>query len=285
LPGHSEEDFAELLLASNGRKKAPGPRADDDAFTHVPLFDKSQLDLYPPGRLTLPVQFTRGCSYGRCTFCTYPVVEPEVTALRPASALAAIRSLVEVHGIRRFSLKDSLVTGPMLEVLGRTFLDAADVAVEWSATTKVHRRLIGLAPLLAESGLRTVELGVETVHDGIQRLFDKRARVTDIHDVVSALTGHGIAVVMNLIFGAPGESEREALQQISWFTKIRNDAPPGLVDCSLNMLEIVRGSPLATDPPEGVTIDGIAPWAYCYQWNAPSWRPNLTDHLRTLELA
>ncbi|MGW4562374.1 B12-binding domain-containing radical SAM protein [Streptomyces sp. NPDC004561] len=295
LPGHCEDAFTELL---KDPETLPGRRTPhhsitvrpfraaalsaEPPFAYTPLFDPAHLSMYPQDRLTLPVQFTRGCVYGRCTFCTYPKVEPETTDLHEKPAVDTLVELAHTHGVRRFSLKDSLLTSVMMERLAQALI-ARREAVEWSATTKVTRRLAHLAPLLAESGLRTVELGVETINPQGQLLIDKRARLADIESVITALTDHGIVAVINLIFGLPGESLEEAEYQLDWL-KSMQWSTGGRIDFSLNMLQIVRGSPLAAGI-GGAGLLGIAPWAYSYAWERPAWVPAFAERIADLELA
>ncbi|MFA1541357.1 B12-binding domain-containing radical SAM protein [Actinomadura monticuli] len=286
LPGHSEEGFATLVRRVRaGRPSAPRIAAPPPAagrFDYHPLAAARQLALYDPSTLTMPLQFTRGCSYGRCTYCTYPVVEPVATRLDAGRAAAAMGALIREHGITRFSVKDSLLTVPMMLSLAEA-LEKAGVRARWSATTKVTRSLAVHARRLADAGLATLEFGVETVHRRGQELFDKVTAPGIVEEVAAACADSGIAVVLNLIFGLPGETLDEAEYQLAWFAAQR-DRSPGLVDGSLNLLEIVRDSPLALRPPPGVELRGIAPWAYCYDWNAPAWRPELADRLRHVEL-
>jgi hypothetical protein len=286
LPGHSEDSFVDVL-----RQIVPAPRrpmlaspAIAGDFEYLPLFADDQLGLYERESITLPVQFTRGCAYARCTFCTYPAVEPVLTSFDPARALAAVRTLAADHGLRRFSIKDSLFTVPMMESFACVLATSSASPVAWSATTKVARRLALVAPLLAESGLATVELGIESINPATQKVFDKRADLAMIEDVILALARQQVLVVINLIFGAPGESIDDAERQLAWFSRMR-DLAPGYIDGSLNLLEIVRGSPMERFPPPGVMLDGVAPWAYCYRWNAPGWRSGFADRLRKAELA
>ncbi|MFJ1975428.1 B12-binding domain-containing radical SAM protein [Streptomyces sp. NPDC087903] len=287
MPGHCEEAFARLLAGDDsqstrisGAQSLRGP--DGPSFEYLPLFDGAHLAMYPREQLTLPVQFTRGCVYGRCTFCTYPRVEPVTTDLFEEQAADAMTALTDTHGVNKFSLKDSLVTAPMMERLAGALL-ARRHSVEWSATTKVNRRLTRLAPLLARSGLRTVELGVETISPRGQTMIDKRARLVDIEDVILALSAEGITVIVNLVFGLPGETLAEAEQQLAWLRNVR-EAANGHVDYSLNALQVVRGSPMA-EPPSGIELNGIAPWAYSYVWERPSWVVEFAGQLTSLELA
>ena len=289
MPGHCEDAFASLLarlIPRTGDRRCDGPSVPGSIsapFEYLPTFSERQLSRYGPEWLTLPVQFTRGCSYGRCTFCTYPVVEPLVSRLDPPAARSAIEALVRAHGIRRFSLKDSLFTAPMLRAFAEALVAEPLVPIRWSATTKANRALVPLAPLLAAAGLTTVEIGVETISPAGQRIFDKRADPAMVRDLVLALTEQGITVVVNLIFGYPGERAEEAQAQLDWFLRLRADAPAGRIDCSLNMLEMVRGSPMVMHPPDGVHLVGVAPWAFSYAWNAPAWRREFEPVLRRTE--
>jgi radical SAM superfamily enzyme YgiQ (UPF0313 family) len=281
LPGHSEDSFVDLLRGVAPTPASAIPR--DGGFEYVPLFAREQLELYGYESIALPLQFTRGCAYARCTFCTYPAVEPILTRFDPGRAQGAVAALFAEHGIRRFSVKDSLFTVPMLESFAGSLLAPGTPPVSWSATTKVNRRLALVAPLLAESGLVTLEVGIESISPATQKLFDKQADLTMIEDVILALTEQRVLVVINLIFGAPGETPDDAERQLAWFTRMR-DRAPGFIDGSLNLLEIVRGSPMERKTPPGVTLSGVAPWAYCYKWNAPGWRAGFQERLLAAEL-
>jgi hypothetical protein len=284
LPGHSEDWFADLLRRGTLQsRQADGTALSSGSFEYIPLFDPEQLELYDSGNLTIPLQFTRGCAYARCTFCTYPAVEPVLTRFDLSRAGAAVRTLVSEYGVRRFSVKDSLFTVPMMESFALALAESDVGPISWSATTKVTRRLALVGPMLAESGLATVELGIESIHPRTQGLFDKQASLAMIEDVILALAAQKVVVVINLIFGAPGETLDEAERQLAWYERMRTMAA-GYVDGSLNLLEIVRGSPMEHVPPAGVVLSGVAPWAYCYQWNAPKWRGGFAGRLAAAEL-
>jgi hypothetical protein len=289
LTGHCEDEFAAALarLSPRGirRPLLPAQWSADTPFEYLPTFHARQLAHYDKQSLTLPVQFTRGCSYGRCTFCTYPVVEPQITAMRAEAASRTITGLVRAHGVRRVSLKDSLFTAPMMRALAEALRHEPTEGLRWSATTKANRALIPLAPLLADSGLATVEIGVETISRAGQLLFDKPADPAMVEELILTLADAGITVVVNLIFGFPGEQEQDAQNQLAWFLRLQAAAPVDRVDCSLNMLDMVRGAPMVANPPPGVELRGVAPWAFSYDWNAPSWRRDFAAGLERVERA
>jgi hypothetical protein len=288
LPGHSENEFVRLLLDQRIHSDDQGSQSlsvphDNGSFSYFPLFEPHHLRMYDQENLTLPLQFTRGCAYGRCTFCTYPVVEPQLTTFEADRAQDAIRNLLNIHGVSRFSIKDSLFTIPMMLGLAEALIDSGP-PIRWSATTKASRSLVHHAPKLAESGLTTLEIGVETIHRAGQTLFDKPADPGMIEDVLLSCAESGITMVVNLIFGLPGETIEDAEKQLRWFLELRSKARPGRIEGSLNTLEIVRGSPLERHPPADVELYGVAPWAYCYSWNSPPWRRQFVSELRRAEM-
>lgn len=242
-------------------------------FEYAPNFDRQAFALYDPARVTLPMQLTRGCSYARCTYCTYPAVEPTVD-IEPDwyRVVNAITHLVETTGVRRFSFKDSLLTVRNLRMLART-LRGVGLGIEWSATTLLNKGLSdGLLQELYRSGCRTLEFGLETIDPVGQQLFGKPLDVEMRERVIRTTTSAGIAVVINQILGWPGQSLDSAKAQMAWYESLRSQSPE-LIHASFNMLEVNRRSPMGTDPKKyGVVLRGIAPWAFSYDWNAPAWR-------------
>jgi radical SAM superfamily enzyme YgiQ (UPF0313 family) len=273
--GHAEESFARLLVNGEQGQETVPSRAD--GFDYEPLFEPDHLALYQREKLTLPVQFSRGCVYAKCTYCTYPIVEPVSTRIDVTRAADTLRSMSGVHGVCQFSLKDSLVPPGDLLSLARTFRSQG-LSVTWSATTLPKRVLGTIADELAAGGLRTLEFGVESIHAANQELFRKRCSPDDVEWMIEQLAGVGIVSVVNLMFGFPGETEKQADKQLTWASMLKRRYGTA-VDFSLNMLEVVRGSPMERDC-ERFGIVGVAPWAYAYEWrNSPSWRKDFTPRL------
>jgi hypothetical protein len=277
--GHAEADLAMAASDTPGelvwiqRKRiAAGTvsQRGEPGFPYWPEFGGYALDCYRG--LTFPVQFTRGCAYGKCAYCTYPAVEPDTSVLFVRAAGGAVQHLVHEWGARRVSVKDSLVTIPMLLALCREFRRRG-LPIEWSATSKLSRRFVTSAEEFSIAGLRTIEFGLESIHPRVQRFYDKVADIRMVEDVVRALTEAGIAVVLNMIFGAPVETIRDAKEQIDWFNGLRSSlSVPSNLYAETNMLEIERLSPLSTGAVKGVDLHGIAPLAQAYDWSAPDWR-------------
>jgi hypothetical protein len=279
LRGHAEDDLLRFVEGRGGLLRAgsgdEGPStALPPRFWAPPKFEAGELALYDPARLCLPLQLSRGCDYGRCGFCTYPAVEESAHG-GPSLAADWLRRLAPLN-VRRFSLKDSLATLPSMRGFGEA-AQARLPGAEWSATTKVTLGLARALPGLRDLGCRTLELGVETIHPRLQRVIDKPQARATVEAVVRAAADAGVDVVLNLIYGLPGETLDEAREQLAWF---RDLARLGHVHGSHNLAEVNRRAPFAERPEEfGIRLGPIGPWSFSHVWNAPPWRAEFACEL------
>jgi radical SAM superfamily enzyme YgiQ (UPF0313 family) len=297
MPGHCETEFVNLIhhflqhgklpegigfRAGAGRpvscNKPVTPTVKGRArlpiseFEYAPSIDRHALGLYDPARVTIPMQLTRGCSYGRCSYCTYPKVESSVD-IEPDwdRVKASMLQLIKETGIRRFSFKDSFFTVPNLRGLAE-LVKAQDKGVTWSATTLLNAALTPqVLKQLHDGGCKTLEFGLETNDPDGQQLFGKLLDMRMCEQVISNAASVGIAVVINQILGWPGQSLASAQRQLAWYESLKRRWP-GHIYASFNFLEVNRGSPMANDPAKyGITLGGFAPWSFSADWNTPSW--------------
>lgn len=298
LPGHSEAVFVDVVrrtLRSPWRRSrgrgawcdhllsrgclVPGTRWETSVdpratgFLLAPGFSRRDLSLHDPARVTIPLQLSRGCAFGRCAFCTYPVVEPyPVTACQIDSLGAFLASEVTATGVLRFSFKDAFLTAPLM----RRIVDAvraSGVEIEWSGATRAHPKMLASDILgeIAGSGCRTLEFGLESIWPGSQRLVGKRVPRDEVEHLLEAAGDRGIHSVVNLIYGFPGETYAHAARQRQWI-RAAETVSNGLLTGSEGILEINRGSPMARAPQRfGIRACGVAPWAFSHDWDAPEW--------------
>ena len=207
----------------------------------------------------IPAQLSRGCAYGKCTFCTYPSTEGAFRSLAASGAEASVRLAVTLGA--EVSFKDSLLTSPLLKVAASLCIGRA----RWSGCTKLSRSLVDLMPTLARSGCSTLELGLETLSENAQRLIDKRQSVGLLRDVLDAAAAHGVALVVNVITGFPGEDDDS--QWLSLLAEeIARRSPRLTVKVERNKFQLERRAPMAERPPFGLRVTGAWPWSSVLAW-------------------
>lgn len=287
MPHHCEGAFADVCHAAVGGQfnaNIPGvlvPGASKlvaptpGAFNYVPYFDDEDLTPYGGKASTVPLQFTRSCPRD-CPYCSYRAAEPPLRG-DPQHVCDVERALDAIErfyrrGYRTFSFKDSLFLLPAMVALAKGLI-ARGLRVKWSATTFMVPEIVTHRDLLRDAGLQTLEFGIESIHPHIQRLIGKNLPADKVAEVASELTDAGIGTVLNLIYGFPTETLADAERQLEWLRQLESRRG-GLVTASHNMLEINRGAPYAGQRGIEIGIErtGIAPWAFSYAWNAPSWR-------------
>lgn len=271
LFGYAERTWVDLLdtVAKRGRRPKEAARAGcgqwlsalDDGSV-VPVFD--DLSSYDPTRLTLPVQSSRGCTYGKCAYCTYPSIEGSPRDL----SLNAIDSVIE-QAIRLgavVSFKDSLVDGNGLETVAERICGRTT----WSACTKLDARLPERLERLAVSGLRTLEIGLETIDKRAQALIMKRQSEESFYKLLDAAASTKIGVVANYITGLPqNDPSEEERCKATVENALKNRAPELVSKLEHNKFELERLSPMAREPERyGLRITGRMPWSSVLRWES-----------------
>jgi hypothetical protein len=279
VAGYAEQTFVAMLRASDPRSVdgvfRAGERLRSATGTLVtPRFD--HLDPYGLPRLTLPAQTSRGCAYGRCTFCTYPAVEGRFDGGGYAH-LASVIALAEGLGAD-IAFKDALM------LPDRTNEVAALVSnrVRWSMTTRV--RPAPTRDRLARwvsAGLATVELGVESVSPDVLRSVGKRQRIEDLEAWLAAAAGLDVHVVLNVMCGFPRETRESAVQLIEYVShELVERFSHTRFSSERNILQILRRAPLATSAVGGVEVTRRWPWAAIVDWNQPRWVREFEEEMR-----
>lgn len=266
--GYAERTWVELVRAVAEGTELPvaavraGSRssvlASDDAAV-APQFGVIRGG---PG-LTLPAQASRGCAYGRCTFCTYPAVEGAYRQLDLAPVVAVV-ALAEAHGAC-VAFKDSLVLPARLEAIA----ELVGGRLAWSACTKLSPRLDrAFLRRLASSGCATLEVGLETLTPSGQLIIEKRQTLPLFLSFLDAAAEAGIAVVVNYITGFPGadpEEERTGLAVVH--TALAERAPGLVAKVEHNTFQLERMSPMGRNPGGfGLAVVRTWPWATVMEW-------------------
>jgi hypothetical protein len=139
----------------------------------------------------------------------------------------------------------------------------------WSACTKLHpnMNLQTMKRLYAE-GLRTLEIGLETLDESSQELINKPQKPEVLTSFLDAAAESGVAIVINYLTGLPG-ADAEVEQH--WLQVVRDEvtAHPKLkAMIEHNAFQLEMLSPMGSNPSAyGIEVTRRWPWSSLLEFN------------------
>lgn len=174
--------------------------------------------------ITLPMLGSRGCPY-TCNYCPY-LVNAKYRVRTPESIVEEIRYLTDRHNIRGIAFRDPNLTfdkkraQEFADLLLRYNLD-----IRWGMEARTDRLDPELLDLLHRSGLRSVEVGVESSNADTLRENKRQAITTAQQEkVIAHCHKLGIRVIANYTFGLPNDSVEGIRDTIRYAKKLNTFA-------------------------------------------------------------
>ena len=202
-----------------GARWLAGHGMEDLKVLPAPDFDGLPVAMYFAPRLVIPYDPTRGCYWGKCTFCHYGLAEVGTAAYRERDLdgiVEHLRSLSEKHGTKYFYFSQDSVAPKTIVKLSQAIIDAG-LDIRWATDLKPEKYLTKeRADVLRKAGAVACALGVESGSDRVLKLIDKGAPVEVVSTVVDHLAGAGIAAEAMCFTDFPTETHDEAISTLDF---------------------------------------------------------------------
>jgi anaerobic magnesium-protoporphyrin IX monomethyl ester cyclase len=211
------------LVYRQGRKIVVNEKKLPADLDTLPFPDFSDFDLqeYLVPRSVLPILSSRGCYWGKCTFCTHTV--PYSGLLRNRSASNVVDELewhMKKQGVRHFLFADEAISPVRLTKISKEiqrrnigiFYGTEGIRPEKGFTRAVLKDAHG-------SGLRYMYIGVESV---TQRLLDKMCKGTTVQVILQMIRdclAVGIRPFLSYIVGFPSQTRAELEKECAFLNK------------------------------------------------------------------
>jgi anaerobic magnesium-protoporphyrin IX monomethyl ester cyclase len=225
----------------------------------APDFDGLPLEKYFVPDLILPYLATRGCYYGRCTFCDHFQGYVEGFRTKQVDQITdEIKFLKEKYGTRFFHFTDESYPPALFQKLSRKLIDAK-LDIAWTTHMRFEESLLEeqVWKDVAESGCKYLHFGYESGNQRVLKLMDKSTKLDAIETNLRMSSDAGIWNHLMGFFGFPGETEQEADDSKAFVEK--NAAHIH----SLGFMTFVLGkySPIAFEPEKyGITYYKNPEW-------------------------
>jgi anaerobic magnesium-protoporphyrin IX monomethyl ester cyclase len=254
--GHSIPRAPNLIQRKRGLPMAHHTdHVEDVRELPCPDFDGLDLQLYLSPEPVLLMPTTRGCYYGKCTFCD--VSRQTRTVYRPfqrKQVAANVARLNARHGARRFFFCDDAVPMTnMLEVAELVSKQLPDVT--WQAEARLEKTMtLEFLTQLKQGGCRQLMFGFESTSQRVLNLMAKNNKVETDQRVLEACAAAGIAVNLQTFIGLPGETKPEAEATVQYLL----DREREIASFGFGVFSLYKDTPIYKEPEKhGVTSISI----------------------------
>src|SRR5262245_54288796 len=173
-------------------------------FEHIPF----ERYLVPEGIANL--QTSRGCYYGKCTFCG-DSFRRNFRMRKPDLVYQDIKGIHEKCGVRTFLFWDSLAPPKTLRTVAEGII-RDQLPIHWFAETKFEKPYVNkdLVATLQKGGGRFLQFGFESGTQRVLDLIDKGNDLARVDQILENMHEVGLKAGVSWFIGFPGETAEEA---------------------------------------------------------------------------
>jgi radical SAM superfamily enzyme YgiQ (UPF0313 family) len=260
-------------------RDASGIHRNSEVYTEkttalpLPDFDGMPLDRYFVPELIIPYLATRGCYWGRCTFCDHGQgYFDQYRGVPVQQVVEQIKALRDKYQCRHFLFSDESYPPALFKKVSQLLVDQ-NVGIKWTTLIRFEETLQEQETwdLAAKAGCCTLYYGMESANERVLSLMDKHAKKSVIQRNLHMAAKSGIWNHVMAFYGFPGETLDEALETRQFVLENQ----PVIHSMELFYFVAYRHTPMVRNPEKfGITIhkqeEYDLPLDYYYTLNDPS---------------
>ena len=159
----------------------------------------------------LPVEFSRGCWWNKCTFCNLNLQWCGYRYKKAAQMLAEVTELSNRYGCLDFTFTDNMI--PPQESL-HFFSQTKKLFSDFSFFAEIralgkNKSIADVFSLYRNGGLSTIQVGIESLSNSLLKRMRKGVSVIENIATMRAAQEHSLALEGNLIIHFPGSTQAE----------------------------------------------------------------------------
>ncbi|MBK1649838.1 RiPP maturation radical SAM C-methyltransferase [Rhabdochromatium marinum] len=171
----------------------------------------------------LPIEGSRGCWWGRCSFCGLNGERLRQRSKRTARVIDEMNHLEARHQCRDFELLDNVPPQRLLRELTAHLRESgSNRRLFCEIRAGLSRDQVGA---LAAAGIHYVQVGVEGLHTELLRLMNKGVEAWQNVQLLKWTREFGILSTYNLLWGMPGEQDHWYQETAEWLPAIEHLVP------------------------------------------------------------
>jgi hypothetical protein len=214
----SLEEVPNLAYSRNGEVRLVKERVEL-RFEELPspTFDGLPMELYLSPYPILPVLQSRGCYWGKCTFCTHSFVYGHRYGKQRTHAMVdELQALSKKYNTKYFTFSDEAMSPHSLNDVSELMIERG-FEISSLALLKFEKIMDeNLFQKMKQAGFTFLMFGLESANDRILALIDKGTCKEVEQDVLKRSHEAGIWNHSFLFFGFPTETRDEAQETIDF---------------------------------------------------------------------
>ncbi|MCP4294396.1 MAG: radical SAM protein, partial [Proteobacteria bacterium] len=203
-----------------------------------------------------------GCYWHRCAFCDTSLDYIKRYETQSASVVVdKIEKIIEQTGNYSFHFVDEAAPPALLKNMAVELIKRG-ISINWWTNIRFEKSFKrDLCRLLQKSGCIAVSGGLEVASDRLLESIDKGVTVEQVSSVAAAFGSAGIMVHTYLMYGFPGQQEKEIIDAVETVRQLFSE---GLVDSAFwHQFALTAHSPVGLNPELfRVNITGPAPGSF-----------------------
>lgn len=181
----------------------------------APEFDKKILKKYFSPEIVFPIAPTRGCYWGKCTFCSYGFTEKNRSAAKyrevsPEKLVSDLKEMEENYGAKLFLFSCDVILPDTGEIYAKEILKK-NIDIRWSSDFRMEKTLLkeDRIKALRQSGLIYVCFGMEIYSQGVLNKMNKGLNNKYFSEILKRVSENDIAVDLMLFSNFPTETTED----------------------------------------------------------------------------
>ena len=211
--GEGIENVPSLVAFNESGKLIVNKEEKITRMAEIPLPDFSDLPLEKYVYAKLPYQFSRGCYWGKCAFCSYRDNKGYITR-KIDTVLDHFHEMKKQYDIHAFQFIDDAIHPQLMEKMADGILSRG-MCLRYDAYLRLDSGFTAeLCRRLHESGLHTVLFGFESANQRMLNLMSKGNTPENMLQVLKNMHSAGIQSILSCLIGFPTETREEAWDSI-----------------------------------------------------------------------
>jgi hypothetical protein len=241
-------------------------------------FDDLDLNLYFTPDFSLPMYTSKGCSWGKCKFCSQNSLYYREKNIE--TFVSDLQYVTQHTNVTHFQFTDENIRPTRLKELSEEIIKRG-LTIRWFIQIRFDKDIdYPLLELMKRAGCYAIEFGLESGSSEVLRRIKKGINLKNVERILGYCADLEYIVVLNCMVGFPEETMELAEQTISFLDSIIKNIPRLRITCNTQIVKIYTNAIYTTT---GEVTSSAYPLSTVADWQGPTWlnefRHRFSNHI------